>query len=113
VSGIGKWADVNTNGTNQQYRQMASADLTFSSDGVNFSNLREVSFSYVLTTEPIPVQTRFFDEVSNVTHIRMVGTAASTSDRLGVSEVKFGAIPEPTTALLGGLGLLVLLRRRR
>jgi hypothetical protein len=32
---------------------------------------------------------------------------------VGLSEVKFSAIPEPGSALLGGLGLLMLLRRRR
>lgn len=34
-------------------------------------------------------------------------------DRVGLSEVKFLAVPEPSAALLGGLGLLALLRRRR
>ncbi|HEX7262412.1 MAG TPA: PEP-CTERM sorting domain-containing protein, partial [Luteolibacter sp.] len=31
----------------------------------------------------------------------------------GFDEVAFSSIPEPSAALLGGLGLLALLRRRR
>jgi MYXO-CTERM domain-containing protein len=30
-----------------------------------------------------------------------------------LNEVRFTVIPEPSAALLGGLGMLVLLRRRR
>ncbi len=37
----------------------------------------------------------------------------SNRQTVGISEIQFYAIPEPTTALLGGLGLLALLRRRR
>ena len=36
------------------------------------------------------------------------------SDIVGLNEVRFTVIPEPSAAaLLGGLGMLVLLRRRR
>lgn len=34
-------------------------------------------------------------------------------DGVGLSEVQFGAVPEPSAALLGGLGVVALLRRRR
>jgi PEP-CTERM motif len=34
-------------------------------------------------------------------------------DGVGLAEVQFGAVPEPSAALLGGLSLLGLLRRRR
>lgn len=33
-------------------------------------------------------------------------------ERVGLSEVRFSQVPEPTAALLGGIGLLALLRRR-
>lgn len=36
-----------------------------------------------------------------------------TDDRIGLGQVEFTAIPEPSVALLGGLGLFGLLRRRR
>lgn len=34
-------------------------------------------------------------------------------DRVGLAEVRFTQVPEPSAALLGGLGILGLLRRRR
>lgn len=34
-------------------------------------------------------------------------------DRVGLNEIAFEAIPEPSSALLGGVALLGLLRRRR
>ena len=39
--------------------------------------------------------------------------AAGADDGLAVDDFQIKAIPEPTSALLGGLGLLALLRRRR
>lgn len=42
------------------------------------------------------------------------GTGAGAGgDRVGLAEVRFSQVPEPSIALLGGLGLLGLLRRRR
>lgn len=43
--------------------------------------------------------------------LNSIGIAFKSGSRLGVSGVS--GIPEPSTALLGGLGLLALLRRRR
>lgn len=43
--------------------------------------------------------------------LNSIGIAFKAGSRLGVSGVS--GIPEPSTALLGGLGLLALLRRRR
>jgi hypothetical protein len=41
------------------------------------------------------------------------GGSAAGGDRVGLGEIRFIAVPEPATALLGSLGLLGLLRRRR
>lgn len=41
------------------------------------------------------------------------GDDAATASRLTLNGISVIAIPEPSTALLGGLGLLALLRRRR
>jgi len=38
---------------------------------------------------------------------------ADPTDRVGFAQVEFTAIPEPSAVLLGGLGALLLLRRRR
>ena len=44
---------------------------------------------------------------------RWSGNFDPNTGRIGFGEVGITAIPEPSTALLGGLGLLALLRRRR
>lgn len=54
--------------------------------------------------------------VSGVTNVRIdIDSAHSgaANEYVGLSEVKFTAVPEPAAALLGSLGLLGLLRRRR
>jgi hypothetical protein len=38
---------------------------------------------------------------------------SSSTDYFTVMEVRAAAIPEPSAALLGGLGMIALLRRRR
>lgn len=45
--------------------------------------------------------------------VRITITDNFNGDRVGLGEVKFLAVPEPSVALLGGLSLLGLLRRRR
>lgn len=63
----------------------------------------------------VPVDQRDFTATQEgVTHIQFTSleTYGSTG-YVGFAEIRFGAIPEPSTALLGGLGLLALLRRRR
>ena len=40
-------------------------------------------------------------------------TYGSDSSRIGLNEVVFTAIPEPSATLLGGVGMLMLLRRRK
>jgi hypothetical protein len=45
--------------------------------------------------------------------VKFTITSGTSGNYVGLSEVKFSAIPEPGSALLGGLGLLMLLRRRR
>lgn len=41
------------------------------------------------------------------------GAAGGGGDRVGMGEIRFVAVPEPSTALLGGLALLALVRRKR
>jgi MYXO-CTERM domain-containing protein len=98
---------------NDTRRQIANADLTFSSDGVNYGDLRQVSFSSVSATT-LNSQSRTFSTVSNVTHIKMVVT--NSSDYIGLSEIRFGgtaAVPEPASLAMGLLGLALIAGRRR
>ncbi len=41
------------------------------------------------------------------------GTATGQNSRAGINQIAFTVVPEPRAALLGGIGLLMLLRRRR
>jgi len=76
-----------------------------------------------ITNGQQPQQQVFFTGGSNfdgVQTIRMTLTdnffgtgSGSGGDRVGLAEVRFTQVPEPATALLGGLGLLAMLRRRR
>lgn len=53
---------------------------------------------------------------TGVTNVRFTGATYFSSDGaqiVGMNEVRFTAVPEPGSTLLGGLGMLALLRRRR
>jgi len=63
----------------------------------------------VLTSNPVPVDSPW---IGNQIQLRLLNTGARTSFVM-IDNVYLAAIPEPSAALLGGLGLLVLLRRRR
>ena len=54
-------------------------------------------------------------DLSDISLIRIMGGDAQTFDNLVIGTTMFdvAAIPEPDAALLGGLGMLALLRRRR
>jgi hypothetical protein len=53
---------------------------------------------------------------TNVTNVKFNDATYFSNDGadlMGLNEVRFTVVPEPSTALLGGLGVLALLRRRR
>ena len=63
----------------------------------------------------VPVQLESFSSTqSGVTNIRFSGlTTYGSTSYVGLAEVRFQAIPEPSALLLCGAGGLLLLRRRR
>ena len=84
-------------------------DFVVWNSGVNF-----VVEDAVLGGTPVSFQTR------NVTLVRgivdpngNVGLTGALAARNGAPAVTFGAVPEPSAALLGAIGALGLLRRRR
>lgn len=104
----------NYSATNGVLRGLNTLNISFSSDNVTFSPTTALSFTHPPSNTRHGVQTRTFDAVSDVRYIRFTGiTNHGDGNYLAFSEIRFGAIPEPSAALLGGLGLLALLRRRR
>jgi fibronectin-binding autotransporter adhesin len=55
----------------------------------------------------------FLDDLSNTWRITYDDTTAGANGGTGTKFVTITAVPEPNTALIGGIGILFLLRRRR
>lgn len=96
-------------------RAISSFDISFSTDGgSNYGTAIALTGWAQVPVDDIPVQSMSFASQSAVTHIR-INNVVNHGDPsyTGLSEIRFGAVPEPSAALLGGLGGLLLLRRRR
>ena len=108
------------NQTGLKNRGVNQFDLFYSTDGgTNYTawtqNLNLAISPNTAAADLISAQSFAFG-VSGVTNVRIEIDSAHSglaNDYVGLSEVKFTAVPEPAAALLGGLGLLGLLRRRR
>ena len=93
-------------------------DMYVSADNVTFT---QVGTTVTLKTSAAANETADVVALpaSNVRYVRFnILTAGSGNavEYVGLNEVRFGgvlAVPEPSAALLGGLGMLALLRRRR
>lgn len=98
--------------------QARTATLEFSSTGTGgvFSGAIQVSLNK--STSPVPVQSFSFGPVSaNAARLTITGNYDGDSgdggDRVGLSEIKFGSVPEPTSLVMFALVSLVGVRRRR
>ncbi len=92
--GMIEWAPNGTNDTVTLFKSDTNNNIT------SFSQISTVSVDV--------------DE-SQFTTLHIAGQQISSIDeiRFGTTLASVGVIPEPSTALLGGLGFLALLRRRR
>ena len=108
VEGLYLWQYTLENSTN---RQIVDATLTFSTDGINYSNSIAWNPALVTTSTAYTPENFTFTAVEDVTHIKML--VENSSDFVGLAEIRFSAVPEPSAALLSGFALLGLLRRRR
>jgi hypothetical protein len=73
----------------------------------------DVNLASVISTSRTGVITQSIANTSDI-YLRWTYThIGGTSPHMGIDNIVITAVPEPSTALLGGLGLLALLRRRR
>ena len=98
--------------------QARTATLDFSSTGTGgvFSGAIQVSLN--TSTSPVPVQSFSFGPVSaNAARLTITGNydgdSGSGGDRVGLSEIKFSSVPEPTSLVMFALASLAGVRRRR
>jgi len=110
VDGLYLWQYTLSNSTN---RQIVDATLTFSTDGINYSNSISWKPQQVTTTVAYTPENFTFTTVQDVTHVKML--VKNNSDFVGLAEIRFSAVPEPSAfGLLAGCFALtwVMLRRR-
>ncbi len=110
VSAVHIWPYIRS----ERARGLESFDLSFSSNGTDFSATTNVSgWTIGPPSGSAPVQTQSFATVSNVTHLRMTNlTTFGSTNYIALSEIRFDTVPEPSAFLLCGIGGLLLLRRR-
>ncbi len=83
---------------------------------VSASSLGITNFTQGVGSGTSSTQTRTFTSTqTGVERIRLTNITNFGGDRIGISEIRFGgtAVPEPSAALLGGIGALLFVRRRK
>ena len=103
-------------------RQTRTFDIEVSDDGVSFTTITANALLGQVATPANGSTAQYFSFGASPVEAQYVrfginGTYENNAGNQnwigGLGEVRFEAIPEPSAALLGGLGLLALLRRRR
>lgn len=103
------------NGTPENQRGVVNATITVTYDGGSTAVFNP-TFSLMPNQDYNTYSTdvSFGGTLQNVTQVEFSGMSNGGQAFLGWDEfVAYGAIPEPSVILLGGLGGLLLLRRRR
>lgn len=105
-------------------RGVKDLNILYSTDGaVSFSNALTTSSTTLnigsshTTGNVEPVQVvEFSGPIAGITHIAfdiISAHSGATNEYVGLSEVRFEAVPEPTSLALLGLGGLMMIKRRR
>jgi hypothetical protein len=88
--------------------------VQFSTTGTGGVFGGDVDITLAIGAATVSAQTFAIPSITaNAVKFTITSSSGGNGNYVGLSEVKFSAIPEPGSALLGGLGLLMLLRRRR
>lgn len=107
------------NQTNLFGRGVNQFDLMYSTDGGNNWLTAASDLHLTISTGGNIAAQQFSLTQTGVTHVKIEIDSAhsgNANEYVGLSEVMFdgvASVPEPSVALLGGIGLLSLLRRRR
>lgn len=107
AKGKGDWSTSNVNATGPSVLLDNSNTTSPSIDNQTNGATWVSGVNYVL------FRTIIADATGNITMTEHAIDPNTTDSRIGFSGFQLISVPEPTSAMLGGLGLLVLLRRRR
>jgi uncharacterized protein (TIGR03382 family) len=106
AKGIGDWSTLNVNSTGPS----VSLD---NSNTVALPNNQTNGATWVAGVNYVLFQAVIADGSGSITMSEHAINPNPTDSRIGFSGFQLVSVPEPTSAMLGGLGLLALLRRRR
>ncbi len=106
AKGVGEWSTTNVNSTGPTVTMNNTNTLAMPNNQTNGSTwVSGVNYAYFQAVQA--------DINGKITMTEHAINPNLTDSRIGFSGFQLISVPEPTSALLGGLGLLALLRRRR
>jgi PEP-CTERM motif len=106
AKGIGDWSTSNVNAT-------GSSVIMNNTNTLASPNNQTNGATWVLGVNYALFQSVVADSTGKITMTEHAVTPNLTDSRIGFSGFQLISVPEPSAALLGGLGVLALLRRRR
>ncbi|MGC6565188.1 MAG: PEP-CTERM sorting domain-containing protein [Akkermansiaceae bacterium] len=121
ISTIHTWgySNGNTNGVSEFSLRFATA----AEGDTGFGNSITYNPTFSMLRDESVLQSNDFNQTLNARYVEFTvidnffvapGNGPDAGgDRVGLGEVSFSAVPEPTTGLLGLLGLAFVMRRRR
>ncbi|MDP0492348.1 MAG: hypothetical protein Q7Q71_14970 [Verrucomicrobiota bacterium JB023] len=80
---------------------------------ISFEGAPVENFTFQVVGEDPRMEAQLSTLAANQYSIQVVNTSTDKVDGLGLAGFEANVVPEPSAALLGALGLLTLLRRRR